>query len=205
MVVDTYRKLATLVHRMLHVNLRLTTMHSLSSTIQTSYALDAPLSDPDPAIQSLATALTAYEAEMATYLPPTQYTQIIAGLAPFTDTYLLYLAVQRIKAMNADGCAAMQLNILVLQQNLKNIESDARLPYSALYFDLFTEGPEAVVARAKIEGKGFGVPSGILDEAGVKGLLRLCYGERLAGRGEGGVQAKRALEGMELEVSEYMY
>ncbi|KAF2446044.1 hypothetical protein P171DRAFT_384688 [Karstenula rhodostoma CBS 690.94] len=206
MVVDTYRKLATLVHRMLHVNLRLTTMHSLASTIQTSYTLESAPTDPDPAIQSLMTALTAYEAEMSTYLPTTQYSQIIAGLAPFTDTYLLYLCIQRIKAMNADGCVAMQLNILVLQQNLKNIESDAKLTQSALYFDLFTEGPDAIVARAKEYGKGYGVPSGLITDGVVKELLRVCYGERLRNeRREVGLQAQRQLEAQELEVSEYMY
>lgn len=206
MVVDTYRKLATLVHRMLHVNLRLTALYSLSSTIQASYALDSPLTDPDPTIQALTTALTAYEAEMSTYLPTTQYTQIIAGLAPFTDTSLLHLCVQRIKSMNEDGCRLMQLNILVLQQNLKNIESDASLQYSALYFDLFTEGPEAVVARAKEHGKGYGVPNGLFTEQSVKDLLRLCYGDKLRNeRREVGVQAQRQLEAQELELSEYMY
>ncbi|KAL1608190.1 exocyst subunit [Paraconiothyrium brasiliense] len=206
MVVDTYRRLATLIHRVLHVNLRLTTMHSLASTIKPSYTLDSPLSDPDPAIQTLTTTLTAYEAEMSTYLPPTQYTQIIAGLAPFTDTYLLHLCIQRIKSMNEDGCRLMQLNILVLQQNLKNIESDANLQYSALYFDLFTEGPEAVTTRAKEHGKGYGVPNGLITEQVVKDLLRLCYGDKLKNeRREVGVQAQRQLEAQELEISEYMY
>lgn len=191
---------------MLHVNLRLTIMHSLSSTIQSCYILDSAPTDPTPAIQTLTTALTAYEADMSAYLPVTQYTQIIAGLSHFTDTYLLYLCIQRIKSMNTHGCAAMQLNILVLQQNLKNIESDAKLTYSALYFDLFTEGPDAIVARAKECGKGYGVPSGLVTEAVVKELLRLCYAERLKNeRREVGMQAQRQLEAQELEVSEYMY
>lgn len=100
----------------------------------------------------------------------------------------------------------MQLNILVLQQNLKNIESNASLQYSALFFDLFMEGPEAIVARAKKYGKGFGVPGGLFGEAVVKGLVELWYGERLKDeRREVGVQARRQLDAQLLEISEFMY
>lgn len=205
MVVDTYRRLSTLIHRTLHTNLRLTTMYSLSSTIQSSYTPDSPLSDPDPAIQSLTTTLTAYDAEIATYLPAAQAAQVISGITQFTDTVLVSLCLSRIRAMNEDGCRLMQLNVLVLQQNLKNIEDEARLDSSALYFNLFIEGPDAVVARAKEYGKGFGVGNGVFTEEGVKGLLRVCYAGR-GGDGRGvGVQARRMLEAGELEVSEYMY
>lgn len=206
MVVDTYRKLATLIHRTLHTNLRLTTMHSLSSTIQSSYTPDAPLPDPDPAVQALTTALTAYEAEVSHYLPTTQFYQVLKGLAQLTDTYLLKLCMERIKSMNEDGCKLMQLNLLVLQQNLKNIVDEASLEYSTLYFDLFTEGPEAIVARAKEHGKGYGVPNGLFTEQAVKELLKLSYGDKLRNeRREVGLQAQRQLEAQELEISEYMY
>lgn len=44
----------------------------------------------------------------------------------------------------------MQLNMLVLQQNLKNIEPEtATLTRSAKYFELFIAGPDAIVAKAK--------------------------------------------------------
>ena len=206
MVVETYRKLATLVHRTLHINLRLAVMYSLSGTIRESYKLDSPLGDPDPAIQSLTTNLTAYDAEVSSYLPTSQYAHIITGLSQLTDTYLLHLCISRIKAMNADGCALMQLNVLVLQQNLKNIESAASLAYSALYFDLFTGGPEAIVSRAQSHGKTFGVPNGLFTEQVVKDMLRLCYGDRLKNeRRDVGVQAQRQLEAQELEISEFMY
>lgn len=100
----------------------------------------------------------------------------------------------------------MQLNILVLQQNLKNIESGASLPYAALFFDLFTAGPDAIVARAKQYGKGFGVPGGRFGEEDAKRLLQMTYEERLAAENrEASVQAKRALDAQLLELSEYMY
>ena len=206
MVVDTYRGLATFIHRTLHTNLRLITMHSLSSTIQSSYTPESSLSDPDPAIQALTTTLTTYEAEMSNYLPVTPFHQVLKGLAQLADTYLLKLCIERIKSMNADGARAMQLNILVLQQNLKNIVDEAEMSSSTLFFDLFSKGPEAVVARAKEHGKGFGVSNGLYTEQAVKDLLRLTYGDQLKNeRREVGLQAQRQLEAQELEVSEYMY
>lgn len=100
----------------------------------------------------------------------------------------------------------MQLNILVLQQNLKNIEDGATLPYAALFFDLFTAGPDAIVARAKEYGKGFGVPGDVFGEQEVKKLLQMIYEERLNDQNrEASVQARRALDAQLLEISEFMY
>lgn len=104
----------------------------------------------------------------------------------------------------------MQLNILVLQQNLKNIEQSASLPYSALYFDLFTLGPDAIVSRAKQHGKDFGVETdlvkGKFNETSVKKLLEMTYEERVRGDNrESSVAAKRAMEAGMLEISEFMY
>lgn len=122
------------------------------------------------------------------------------------DTYLLRLCSTRIKEMNANGCALLQLNILVLQQNLKNIEPQAELKYSALFFDLFNEGPDAIVSRAKKHGKSFGVQNELFTESVVKGLLGLWYGERLKDeRREVGLQARRQLDAHLLEISEFMY
>lgn len=100
----------------------------------------------------------------------------------------------------------MQLNILVLQQNLKNVEEGAALPTAALYFDLFTAGPDAIVARAKQYGKNFGVKEGLLGEKEVKRLLEMTYEERVRGENrESSVSAKRAMDGQVLEISEFMY
>lgn len=195
-----------MVHRTLHLSLRFTILSALANTIQPSYTLDAPLSDPDSSVQSLMSNLTSYDTEVSSYLPPAQYSLITNGLSTLTDTYLLHLCANRIKAMNEDGCKLMQLNILVLQQNLKNIESAASLTYSALFFDLFTAGPDAIVARAKEHGKGFGVPGEGFDEGVVKGMLELWYGEKLKDeRREVGVQARRQLDAQLLEISEFMY
>lgn len=122
------------------------------------------------------------------------------------DTYLLTLCTSRIERMNTHGCAHMQLNILVLQQNLKNIEEGAELPYSALFFDLFIAGPDAIVGRAKQHGRDFGIPGGMFNETSVKRLLEMTYEERLTGDNrESSVSAKRQLDAQLLEISEFMY
>lgn len=128
------------------------------------------------------------------------------GLASLMDTYLLTLCTGKIERMNTNGCAHMQLNILVLQQNLKNVEDGAALPNSALFFDLFTAGPETIVARAKEHGKNFGVLGGMYNETSVKKLLEMTYEERLNGDNrESSVSAKRQLDAQLLEISEFMY
>ncbi|KAF2181842.1 hypothetical protein K469DRAFT_638041 [Zopfia rhizophila CBS 207.26] len=204
-VVSSYLTLSTTVLKTLHLELRFHILFSLSSTIKPTYLLDTELNEPDPAIVSLNTNLISLDAEFATYIPTPQHTLITSNLSFLMDACLLRLS-SRITSMNQNGCALMQLNILVLQQNLKNIESRAALPLSALFFDLFTVGADAVVARAKETGKGFGVEGGRFDYEMVKGLVELCYSEKLGSeRREVGVQARRSLDAHLLEISEYMY
>jgi exocyst complex component 4 len=142
------------------------------------------------------------------------------------DDYLLHLVAARVKEMNANGAALMQLDILVLQQNLRNIESapslsssstsaspspsalakSVELPHSALFFDLFTAGPDAIVARAKEHGKGYGVAGNRFGYEVVKRLVELAYGERLRDeRREVTMRAQRELDAHLLEISEAMY
>jgi exocyst complex component 4 len=164
------------------------------------------LSDPDPAILNLNSTLISFDTDVSTYIPATSYSHLTRGLAALMDTYLLTLCTSKIERMNTNGCALMQLNILVLQQNLKNIEDGATLPYAALFFDLFTAGPDAIIARAKQYGRNFGVPAEMFGEEDVKKLLQMTYEERVnAENREASVQAKRALDAQLLEISEFMY
>jgi exocyst complex component 4 len=117
------------------------------------------------------------------------------------DSALLDLST-RIKSMNAAGCGRMQLNILVLQQNLKNIETLALLPRSAAFFDLFTAGADAIITRARETG---GEDLGYSYEE-LKGLVELCYSEALmSDRREVAMQAKRALDDHLLQLSEHLW
>ena len=95
----------------------------------------------------------------------------------------------------------MQLNILVLQQNLKAIEADAVLSRSAVYFEMFDKGAEEIVKRARAQGKDMGYS---LEE--LKGLVELCYSEGLRSEGrEGAVAARKGLGAKVLELSELLW
>jgi exocyst complex component 4 len=205
-VVSAYQSLSTRILRTLHLAVRSTILYSLSVSLQPNLFIDTPLNDPAPTILALNSSLVAFDTEVARYAPPTTYVRMTQGLASLMDTYLLALCTSRIERMNTHGCAHMQLNILVLQQNLKNFEEGAALPNAALFFDLFTAGPEAIVARAKEHGKDFGVPGGMFNETTVKKLLEMTYEERLTGENrESSVSAKRQLDAQLLEISEFMY
>ena len=108
----------------------------------------------------------------------------------------------QIGAMNLHGCARVQLNTLVLQQNFKNIEYDVLLTRSARFFELFVAGPDAIVARAKEAGsEGLEFSYGEL-----KILIELCYSEALASdRREVAMQAKRTMNDHLLQLSEHTW
>lgn len=205
-VVSSYRSLSTRILRTLHLSTRSTILHSLAISIQPNLFIDTPLNDPAPTILQLNSNIVTFDTEVVRYVPQPIYFRITHGLASLMDKYLLGLCTSRIEHMNMHGCAHMQLNVLVLQQNLKNIEDDAELRYSALYFDLFTAGPDAIVDRASKFGKTFGVPGGLLGEESVQSLLKMCYEERLRGENrESSVGAKRKLDAQLLEITDFMY
>jgi exocyst complex component 4 len=103
--------------------------------------------------------------------------------------------------MNAIGCQRLQLNILVLQQNLKNVEPKASLARSATYYELFSLGSHEILKRVKEQGKQVGFSS---EQVSV--LLRLVYSEALGSeRREVSVAAERGLAQDELLLSEYLY
>jgi exocyst complex component 4 len=204
-VVGAYTGLSTTILRTLHLAVRTQILFALAHALSTTYTLDSQLNDPEPAIITLNNALVAFDTLVSTSIPASQLPLITAGLSPLMDAHLVRLSA-RITALNAHGCALMQLNILVLQQNLKNIEDGAALPAAALFFDLFTAGPDAIVARARQYGKGYGVPGAWFGADVVKRLVELTYGEKLASeRRDVGVAARRGMEGHLLEVSEFMY
>jgi exocyst complex component 4 len=197
------------VLRTLHLSIRTTILFSLNTSVRPSIVVDSLLGDPDPAILALNTQLVAFDTDVGVYIPAPQYKLITSGLAALMDVYLLSLCTSKLTNMNANGASLMQLNMLVLQQNLKNIEDGANLPNIQLFFDLFTAGPEAIVARARECGKGFGVQGlarEMFTQEKVKKLLELTYMERLGDeRREAVVQAQRERDAQVLEISEFLY
>ena len=125
---------------------------------------------------------------------------ILTGLSSLLDTYLLSPSPP-LTTLNSLGCRRLRLNILVLQQNLKNIEDNASLSRSATYYDLFSMGSAAILERVKREGQEFMFGSELVSV-----LLRLVYSEALGSeRREVSVVAERGLAQDELLLSEYLY
>ncbi|KAF2669253.1 hypothetical protein BT63DRAFT_401416 [Microthyrium microscopicum] len=199
-VTSSYNQLATDVLRLLHVDARAHVVHHLQKSLARTFALDQDLHEPDPEIVSLNAALAGIDEELSTHVAPAAQKFITTGLASLLDA-LVVAAAQNIQVMNAAGCARMQLNVLVLQQNLKNIEDGAQLRRAAVYFDLFSAGPDAVIAEAKAKGK----EAGFTYEE-MQTLLKLCYSENLRSeRREVVVAAERGLEDRQLQLSEFLW
>lgn len=96
----------------------------------------------------------------------------------------------------------MQLNILVLQQNLRNVEPNALLFHGGRFFDLFTAGPDAIIGEVqKTGGKDLG-----LSYEELKAIIELCYSVSLSSsRREISIQAQRNLSDHLLQLSEHLW
>ncbi len=215
-ILASFRSLAITALLTLHLDIRCGVIHMLSRTLREPYLLAQPMRDPDPSALALNADLLNFDDNLTTYLPSQEHTFITTGLALLCDTYIVRCAAG-IAAMNAHGCGRMQLNILVLQQNLKAIEPDsAMLPRSARFFEFFAEGADAVVRRAKeASSKETGASAGDEDNGGeglgfnleeMKVLIELCFSEgvRSAVREES-VRAKRKEGECLLGLSECMW
>jgi len=190
-ILSSIRGLATTALLTLHLDIRLGVIHMLNRTLSAPYLLAHPAQDPDPSILSVNADLLSFIDTLSTHLSPHGKDFIIHGLALLIDTLLVSDASHITKGMNEHGCGRMQLNILVLSQNLKSIETitnnnnknnknntndDASIDLvrSGRFYDLFMEGADSIVARARDRG-GEGLGSFDLEE--LKCLVELWYKE----------------------------
>ncbi|OAT13259.1 xaa-Pro aminopeptidase [Blastomyces gilchristii SLH14081] len=93
---------------------------SASNTTEWPHVLPTPPSSASPAIIELNNDLISFDANTATYLGPKECRFITSGLAQLIDRAFVS-ATRFIGAMNHNGALRLQLDVLVLQQNLKNI------------------------------------------------------------------------------------
>ncbi|KAL9000034.1 MAG: hypothetical protein Q9169_001279 [Polycauliona sp. 2 TL-2023] len=173
----------------LQVDIRCGIAHMLGQLYQAPYSLPYPTNNPDPSVLSLNADLLSFDDTLSSHLHGREHRFITGGLATLVDS-LLVTHARQIGCMDANGCGRMQLNILVLQQNLKAIEGEVVLSRSANYFELFADGADAVVARAQsTSGKEADFS---IDE--FKALVELCHSEGLQSQQrEWSMQAKRKL------------
>ncbi|KAL9128738.1 MAG: hypothetical protein Q9217_002645 [Psora testacea] len=178
-ILSSVRALATTALFALHIDIRLGVIHMLARTMSAHYILAQSAQDPDPSILSLNADLLSTVDTLSSHLPDAAQRFIITGLALLIDTYLVSNASHIHHGMNDHGCGRMQLNILVLSQNLKSIETTTTdhsidLVRSGRYFDLFLEGADSIISRARDRG-GAGLEGFDLEE--LKTLVELWYKE----------------------------
>lgn len=183
-------------------------IHALSKAVSVKssrYVLEQQVSEPDPRVLSLNADLVAYDETVVRFLRDKEVSFIHKGLGLLIDTFLVTNAGM-VEAMNENGCVRMRLNILVLQQNLKNIEEGVSLDRAARFFELFSEGPDAVVKKAKEQKEEGNGENEVFSYDELKTLVELCYSEQLASPERGiSTVARRAMADHTLQLSEYMW
>ncbi|KAL4817111.1 hypothetical protein BDW67DRAFT_175036 [Aspergillus spinulosporus] len=163
-----------------------------------------------PAILELNKDLIAFDTNLSTYLGAAQRHFITSGLARFVDRAFV-ASTRYIWALNENGALRLQLDVLVLQQNLKNIIIDptqippldqtskpqeakpyrevVALPRSAKFLDWFLEGAEKALDYAKEEkerraahgDQALTADGDPFSYEELKVLVDLCFSENLRG------------------------
>lgn len=201
----SYEELAGTALLTLHMEVRCRIVHSLRNALSPElapYLLDQEVREPDPPILSLNLELVLFDETIVRFLRDREVAFIRTGLGTLTNRYLVSNAWMA-SPMNAKGCGRMQLNVLVLQQNLKNIEEGVDLARAADYFALFDQGPDAIIDKARAE-KEKGTESFTYEE--LKALIELYYSEQLANPERGiASAAKRKMDDKLLDLSEHLW
>ena len=184
---------------------------ALSPEATAPYLLDQDVNEPDPQILALNGELIAYDETVVRCLVREREVDFVRqGLGRLVNAYLVGNA-KMVTPMNSRGCGRMQLNILVLQQNLKNVEEGVDLARAANYYALFDQGPDAIVAKAK-ECKERMAAAEVVNSDDVftydelKELIELFYSEQLANPERGIENAARRQMGEKLmELGEHLW
>ena len=216
-IITSYEDLAQAALLTLRMEARCRILYSLGVVLSPEtapYVLDQEVREPDPEILRLNAELVALDETTVRYLRDREVAFMRTGLGLLVNRYLVANA-STASPMNARGCGRMRLNVLVLQQNLKNIEEGTDLSRAAEYFALFDRGPDAIVEKAKEvaeaegqggedgEGKG-GVEVFTYDE--LKKLMELCYSVQLNDPERGvTAAAKREMGNKMLNLSEILW
>jgi exocyst complex component 4 len=166
-VLTSFTELSNLILRTLHVDLRLHTLHGIYRALNTTYALNQPYNDPDPAILDLSSDLNSYSTQLSLHLLTPQTTFLTTNIHVLANTSLISL-VSSIPSIDTYGFSRMALNILVLQQTLKPLYPPSDLGKAALFYELGAAGPERVVKDGPKAKGGYAVED-------LKAMVRLCY------------------------------
>ncbi|RFU32222.1 hypothetical protein B7463_g4101, partial [Scytalidium lignicola] len=206
-IVSSYQELAGIVLLTLHMEIRCHIIHTLGIALSPAtapYILDRAVAEPDTTILSLNADLVSYEETVSISLPSKEIGFIRTGLGLLVDNFLVTNA-GLVNSLNKFGVDRMLLNILVLQQNLKNVEMGVNLARATRYYGLFEQGAEAVLKLAK-EDKEAGDEKEKFTYDELKTMVELCYSEQIASPERGiSTVARRQMGEHLLQLSEYMW
>ncbi|KAG6041127.1 exocyst subunit [Claviceps citrina] len=210
-IITSYEDLATTALLTLHMEVRCRIIYSLRNVLSPDiapYLLDQEVREPDPAILSLNLELVLFDETIVRSLRDKEVSFIRTGLGRLINNYLVANA-RLASPMNEKGCGRMRLNILVLQQNLKNIEEGVDLARAANYFALFDRGADAIVEKARGDRERREDEDGGDDDVftyeELRALVELCFSEPMADRERGiASSARRRMDDKLLGLSEHM-
>ncbi|KAI9729996.1 MAG: Exocyst complex component 4 [Cirrosporium novae-zelandiae] len=179
-ILSSIQELSTLALATLHLDLRCGLIHMLTRAMTGPYTPATEPQQAHPAVRQLVRDLVSFDENVADGLWTNDKEFITRGLARLADAFIIE-GMKFVPRMNSLGSDLMDLNLLVLQQNLKNIEASSSsssfsttaaplpvlqldntvsLPRSTAYLSLFRLGATELVTRAKEKGKdgveGFG-------------------------------------------------
>ena len=229
-IVSSYEELAETALLTLHLEVRCRIAYALGVALSPEatapYLLDQDVNEPDPQILALNSELIAYDETVVRCLVRDREVDFVRqGLGRLVNAYLVRNAPM-VTPMNSRGCGRMQLNILVLQQNLKNVEDGVDLARAANYYALFEQGPDAIVNKAKQRAAAAGRDgdgdedkdadadadenTSVSDDSftydELKQLIELYYSEQLANPERGIENAARRQMGEKLmELGEHLW
>ena len=211
-IVSSYEELAATALLTLHMEVRCRIVHSLRIALSPDvapYLLDQEVTEPDPQILSLNSELASLDETVVGYLRDKEIAFFRTGLGLLINNYLVGNAWMT-SPMNEKGCGRMQLNILVLQQNLKNVEEGVDLARASNYYSLFEKGADAIISKAKeIQEVETGIeppdPTETFSFDELKALVELSFSERVSNKERGIATAgKRQLEEKLEELNQQM-
>ncbi|KAK6349582.1 hypothetical protein TWF696_005867 [Orbilia brochopaga] len=219
-VVNTYTELANTILFTLRAEARTHAAHYIDVTmLQTSWVLENEASEADAAILSLNSELVWFDQDVTSLLRKEEERFVKAGLGIYLD-HLLIRGCGMIKRMNRHGVEKMLLDILVLQQNLRNllledgVVGDGRegqqrevvtLKRADDYWRMFNTGPEYDLMQDLLQRARDGTLTYSYDE--LKDLVTLWYSEnfKTGNRRESTVAARRSLNDHLIQLSELMW
>ncbi|PNP53492.1 hypothetical protein THARTR1_06186 [Trichoderma harzianum] len=212
-IVSSFEELAATALLTLHMEVRCRVIYSLRNTLSPDsapYILEQDVNEPDPQIISLNQELVLLDETIVEFLKDKEVIFIRTGVGILINAFLVQNA-SLASPMNDKGCHRMQLNILVLQQNLKNVEDGVDLAKATSYFQLFERGPEAIVEKAREYKDRHGMGTLAIDLNSfsydeLKALIELCYSEQMANPERGITSAaRRQLDDKFARLSEFRW